>query len=96
MPTLVAAIALGVADGLLGGSRDADLVRGFGQPGLAAGGGALVDDALGRGLVQLASGLERLSLCGLGVALGDGGRAFLVEVFSEVRTALFRSAAFAF
>ncbi len=38
---------------LLGRGRRGDLVRGLRQAGLAAGGGALVDDALRRGLVQL-------------------------------------------
>ena len=60
--------------GLLRRAEGADLAR---QPALVPRGGVVVDDALLRGLVDLAHGLREELLRGLGVALGDGGAELL-------------------
>ena len=69
----------------------ADGVGGLDQAALAAGGRLLVDDALAGGLVQGAGCLGAEAVRRRRRRRRWRARTFFVEVFSEVRTALFRS-----
>ena len=85
---------LGVVPGALSGGG---AVGGLRQPGLVPRGGALVEDALGRGLVVAramppARAWSRASASPSAIAAST----FFVAVFSEERTALFRALRFSF